>query len=290
LEDLRYFLSDYSEITYAEIKYIEQKKGYILQHFDRQILQAPDILVLAKVLLESRAFSKIEMAQLLEKLLHIVDAKNQKRVRDFINNEYFHYVPVKHEVSLIDKIWDLHAAISERRVVEIEYLRLNDTKTVHQIIQPLGLMFSDYYFYVIAATNHVNLDELITFRLDRLTQYKILGERFFVSEKDRFEEGKFRKQVQFMRLGKLMKIKFKYWNKSLEAILDRLPNAKVKHDQGVAIIEAEVYGKGIMMWLLSQGPHVEVLSPSEFREEMAQVVQQMANLYDKSVEDDEVVR
>jgi hypothetical protein len=47
----------------------------------------------------------------------------------------------------------------------------------------------------------------------------------------------------------------------------------------VAIVEAEVFGKGIMMWLLSQGPHVEVIGPPEFRDEMVRTVRQMADIY-----------
>jgi hypothetical protein len=107
----------------------------------------------------------------------------------------------------------------------------------------------------------------------------VTNKRFAVTEQSRFQEGLFRRQVQFMQTGQLMRIKFRFWNKSLESILDRLPDARVTMDGDVAVIEAEVFGKGIMMWLLSQGPHVEVLGPPEFREEMRQAAQAMAKIY-----------
>lgn len=66
-----------------------------------------------------------------------------------------------------------------------------------------------------------------------------------------------------------MDITFRFSGASLQAVLDRLPTARVvSQDDDGAIIEAKVFGKGIKMWLLSQGPFVEVLKPVEFREEI----------------------
>ena len=60
--------------------------------------------------------------------------------------------------------------------------------------------------------------------------------------------------------GRLQHIKFKYSGASVEAVLDRLPTAKVLSvDDGVYTISAEVFGKGIDMWLRSQGDAVELL-------------------------------
>lgn len=60
--------------------------------------------------------------------------------------------------------------------------------------------------------------------------------------------------------GKLQKIKFKYYGNDVDAILDKLPTAKIlAENNGVYTIAAEVFGKGIDMWLRSQGDMVEVL-------------------------------
>ena len=53
--------------------------------------------------------------------------------------------------------------------------------------------------------------------------------------------------------GKLQKIRFRYTGPSIEAVLDRLPTAKIKEKTDGWIVEAEVFGKGIDMWLRSQG-------------------------------------
>ena len=54
----------------------------------------------------------------------------------------------------------------------------------------------------------------------------------------------------------------------MHSILDRLPTARViEQYDNECTIEAEVYGKGIIMWLLSQGRKVEVLKPESMRDD-----------------------
>jgi hypothetical protein len=60
--------------------------------------------------------------------------------------------------------------------------------------------------------------------------------------------------------GKLQKVKFKYSGSDIDAVLDRLPTAKIlSEEDGVYTVSAEVFGKGIDMWLRSQGEAVEIL-------------------------------
>ncbi len=60
--------------------------------------------------------------------------------------------------------------------------------------------------------------------------------------------------------GITQKVKFKYFGKNVEAILDRLRTARViSQDSNHYLISAEVFGKGIEMWFPSQGDNVEVM-------------------------------
>ena len=83
-----------------------------------------------------------------------------------------------------------------------------------------------------------------------------------------------------MYAGKLEKIQMKFYSKNPEPILDRLPTARIleKGDNEYKI-EAEVYGKGIIMWILSQGNKIEVIKPNSIREEMKRMISDMMNLY-----------
>ena len=95
------------------------------------------------------------------------------------------------------------------------------------------------------------------FRSDRIASFQVLDEHFRVPYRDRFEEGEFRKRVQFMYGGRLQHIKFRYTGPSIEAVLDRLPTAKiVEEDENGWTVEAEVFGKGIEMWVRSQGEYI----------------------------------
>ena len=107
-----------------------------------------------------------------------------------------------------------------------------------------------------------NPDDLFPtiYRVDRLKSIKVLNEHFAVPYSDRFEEGEFRKRIQFMYGGRLQKVKFRYSGADIDAVLDRLPTAQVLAEkEGVYIVSAEVFGSGIEMWMRSQGDVVAII-------------------------------
>ena len=60
--------------------------------------------------------------------------------------------------------------------------------------------------------------------------------------------------------GRLRTVHFLYKGPSVEAVLDRLPTAEIVDERdGMYEIRAEVFGKGIDMWLKSQGNRIERL-------------------------------
>ena len=82
-----------------------------------------------------------------------------------------------------------------------------------------------------------------------------------ISYKDRFEEGEYRKRIQFMYGGKLQRTLFWYKGQNVEAVLDRLPTAQILEERdGKYLISAETFGTGINNWLWSQGEMVEVVN------------------------------
>lgn len=60
--------------------------------------------------------------------------------------------------------------------------------------------------------------------------------------------------------GRLQKVQFKYTGYDIDAVLDRLPTAVILSEEaGAYVIEAEIFGKGIDLWLRSQGAKVQIL-------------------------------
>ena len=251
-------------------EYDRFEKGYKLEQIYQLKLTNSEILAICKILLDSRAFKKEEMISALDKLISCcVPEKNQKLVKELIANEEFHYVEPRHKSDFLDTLWEIGQAIRNCKIIEIDYERTKDKTVVHRKVKPVAIMFSEYYFYVTAFIDDEELrqrfdvinDSFPTiYRIDRIQNMKVSEERFHIPYSSRFEEGEFRKRIQFMYGGKLQKVKFKYVGNDIDAILDRLPTAEIKaEDEDGYIVEAEVFGKGIDMWIKSQGDLIELL-------------------------------
>lgn len=277
LEDIRTYFSDNREsLGSKDIVYSRNKKGYSLDNRD-DILTREDILAITKILLESRAFCKDELKHLTNSILGQVDTKQRKCVKDIIGNELLNYVPLKHSDLLLSKIWDLSELIRNKEVTQITYIKIDGVE-VKRIVKPVAIIFSEYYFYLIAYFN--DFDSPTVFRVDRIKKYIAVGEKFYISSAERFEDGEFRKRVQFMYAGNLIKIKFEFTGSSIDAVLDRIPTAKIIEAlDDKFVVEAEVYGKGIIMWILSQGKNIKVISPSQFVEQVIEEIESMKNNY-----------
>ena len=138
-------------------------------------------------------------------------------------------------------------------------------------------MFADYYFYLIAFLTEGKTEKPYYFRIDRIKQITIHRKKFDTYDAPDFDEGLLRKRSLFMWPGKLRTIRFEFNGPSVQAVLDKIPTAKIIERLGgnKYLIEAEVYGDGIKMWLLSQGAWVKVIAPDEFLEEMKKEIANM---------------
>ena len=267
ISDLRNFLLSTNNLS--EIIYDDKTNGYILYNEDNQKLTNSEILAVCKILLDSRAFLKSEMTSIIDKLIkQCIPKESYLKVSKLIENEKFHYMELQHKKEFLENLWEIGEAVQKHLKMEIEYEKIDKT-IVKRTILPVGIMFSEYYFYVLAHIDGIdkekyfeNKDDVFPtiYRIDRIQGFKILEEHFPVPYKERFEEGEFRKRVQFMTGGKLRKLKFKYFGNSLEAVLDKIPTAQVIDEiENGYLISAEVFGNGIDKWILSQGKDIEMV-------------------------------
>lgn len=259
IDDLRAYLAEnhFAE-TGTAIKYDKTQNGYSLVRLEREWFTNEEVLALAKILLESRAFKKEELSELMKKLLMQTSSKDRKKVEGMINSEYTAYIPPRHGKPLLALIWRMSEFINLHKVITFKYSR-QDGKTTFKRAKPVAIMFSEFYFYLIAYMDDDKNDYPVVFRIDRIKEVKETGERFSVPYRDKFNDGEFRKRVQFMYTGELKTVTFEY-SGVLEAILDKIPTSKIlKEKNGVYTIRAEAYGDGIYMWLRSQGDKVKIL-------------------------------
>jgi predicted DNA-binding transcriptional regulator YafY len=267
LDDVRAFLAD-DPMCQDTVVYDRSKKAYVLQRSQNPAMTSGELFAVCKILLESRSMVKEEMMPILTKLLEgCAPEEESELIRERIANEQRHYLEPHHGKKVIQTTWEISHAVYEQKLLRIHYQKLGSAKPSERLLQPVGILFSEYYFYLAAFSageragsdpEHGRYPKV--YRIDRIVDCEILEETFPVPYGSRFEEGEFRKRIQFMYGGQLRQIHFRYTGPSLEAVLDRLPTAQVmEQDETGWTISAEVYGAGVDMWLRSQGAYVEVL-------------------------------
>lgn len=278
IASIREFLETEKQNEFLEYDY--SKKAYVFETEQPSWLSNEEIFAILKVLIESRAFPKHEMDFIIKKLTQLAQKEEQATIKKMMQNEKHLYVELNHKRDLFPMLWQLSLAIQAKKVISMHYIREFDQQANERMVKPVGIIFSEYYFYLIAYSVKTDFDFPTIYRIDRIQQFQPTSISFPVPYQERFQEGEFRKRVQFMYTGELLTIKFRFTGASPQAVLDRLPTAKVikKSDDGLTF-EAEVFGKGIKMWLLSQGEHVEVLEPVAFREEIQSSIEKMLGLY-----------
>ena len=252
IDDIRAYLDEKSLESgdNREIVYDRTKKGFILVGQEPSMMTNSEILAVSKILLDSRAFTKKELNTIIDKLVEgCVPLKNMKIVSDLIANEKFHYVELNRKEYIKDKLWEIGDSIHGHNIVSIKYARgTAPRESIKRIIEPLAILFSEYYFYLNAYIVEKDAsgkychkyDYPAVFRIDRIKGYTPLDETFSVPYANRFEEGEFRKRVQFMYPGNLQRISLKYINKKVKNLSKE--KGKKLGEISVRDTEISIYG------------------------------------------------
>ncbi len=264
IDSIRGFLSDRTARGegVTEVVYDYSAKGFRTASSRTVTLSNAELFTAAKILLESRSLCKGEMERIVQELIEAgLPVSERRKMSELLGNELFHYVEPRHGRELTDRVWELAGAVYAHRLVELAYQKTNGEVT-NAVIKPVGIMNSEYYFYLLAYIGERDRKYAgypTVYRIDRIRGYKLLEETFRVPYRDRFEEGEFRKRIPFMYTGKLHHASFVYKGSDINAVLDRLPTAQAaQREDGSYLVTAEVFGeKGLNMWLRGQGDAVE---------------------------------
>lgn len=259
----------------VELRYDREKQVYSFSNPEKRFLSEGELFEICKILIESRAFKKKELESLLARLLgSVMSDEGRARIGGQIRNELFNYIDPTHEKIDADMLWLIAEAEKNFHVLEITYYKMSADEEVTRRIRPVGILFSEYYFYLMGIIDNdwgkENFEKNgpVSYRIDRIRAIRDTGDTFSLPYGKRFKEGEYKNRVQFMYGGASGFVQFKYYGPSIEAVLDRLPTARVmKEEDGVYTVTADILGKGILMWLMSQGSMVEVLAPQKLRDE-----------------------
>ena len=229
LTGLKMFMADHRDaMGNAELVYTSSDHCYRLQM---------DNFITNKELL---AITKI--------LIGVTSAGDKKSLEKLIRKELLQYSTIKFDCrSLLDNLWLLSECIDIRQPITVTYYRMDRKEVKHRLL-PVAILFTEYYFYLLAYKDGAvkNAATPYYFRIDRITKITRHRTTFTLSPAQDFDEGLLRRRSQFMWPGKLRHIRFEFSGPSAQAILDRLPTARIIDVKGKTYtMEAEVYGDGM---------------------------------------------
>lgn len=275
IAEIKMFLLDCRDVVgNMELTYSYKSKSYHLE-FDG-FLQTYELVIVIKILIGSRALDKSCLLNIIEKIKKITTCNDRKILEQIIRKEVYHYNAVNHDCeNVVNNIWKLTQCIIQKKEVSTRYYKTNRQDVTRRLL-PVAIIFSDYYFYLIAYRKGDDDFKPLYYRVDRIVEIVVHRDKFTIDDRYSFDEGELKEKIQFMFPGKFRKIVFEFSGPSVQAVLDKLPTAKIIEVKDKKfVIEAEIYGKGVNMYLLSQGSWIRPLSPKEFVDEMKEEVTKM---------------
>ena len=204
ISNIQEFLSNHRDLMQnAELVYHAKDKSYYLS--SDEFLKNKELFALIKVILGSRCFQKDDVLNFISKLKKFTTIQDRTSFENIIRMEIYHYHEVKSDCSnVIDNLWKLIQVINEKHTVTINYYKVNRDK-VKRKIKPVSVMFSEYYFYLIAYMADDEEYKPKFFRVDRITSITEHREKFTFDREYDFDEGDLREKNQFMFPGETKK-------------------------------------------------------------------------------------
>ncbi len=276
---LRQFLSENRELV-GDLELLRKNEVYYLNHTD--LLQPDELLFVIKVLIGSRVMDQTKLKELLDKLI-LGHARQEK---EFFKNLFkddmksYRSAGEGESADLFERVWKLEGMIRRGNAIRIRYERL-DNELVDRELYPVSVVFSEYYFYLLACRTDKDDMMVIYYRLDRIKSIKELNQKVSLDINGRYELRDAKRHNQNMFMGKRLRIRFVYTGPSLEAILDKFPTAEiVRRDEREVELTAMVeYSRGTVMELLSQGSWIRVLGPEKVLKDMQEELRVMKSYY-----------
>lgn len=152
LNDIQCFLENQQTYGAAvrQVIYDRTSGGYRMVAGEQDCLEAKEILAICKVLLESRCLMHEELFPLLGKLIRCGNPDVQRQLHNFIENERYHYTDLHHGKRLLDTLWKLEQAVWNQNYLKIRYHKASCQELVERKVRPVGILFSEFYFYLLA--------------------------------------------------------------------------------------------------------------------------------------------
>ena len=148
----------------------------------------------------------------------------------------------------------------------------------HNVI-PMQMLISKGHYYLLA--HYPNSEEVFKFRIDMMGNVEIVDDSNVDAAESRVNVVKFREQHSYMMSGKVMKVVLRINKDSLHTLFDQFgPGVHFKNEQEDTIdVEVRSALYSVLFWALQYYRAVEVLSPPELRDVLANAGNTISEMY-----------
>jgi len=240
------------------------------------------VLTMSNILLGSRALDQDELTATLAYISSSLSPVMQAVVRQQLILSRGSYVPLSRAKPLLHRLREVAASIMHTEKLVFTYRSSsynNNSKPQVHHAQPVALFFETYYFYVAMLSEEHHGYWL--YRLDRMGDIldTLPGDHLDYAE--RFSLQEHRNYTYLLDSGALTQIRFEYHN-YVQTALDHFPGSRVvkQNADGSVIIEAYVKADGALLWLMSQGTGLKVLSPVSLIDRIKSELHHALNQYE----------
>lgn len=263
------------------------KNGYFLASRDFEL---PEIYLLGDAVRTAKFISEKKTRELTSKLDGMLSHYQSKKS---INGIYIDNSSKTRNEEIFYNIDSINTAISEGKKISFKYGKrvLNNrqitTEYKTRTVSPYAMTWQDDHYYLIC--NYEKYDNLMNLRIDRIKSVQILDEqsRHFseVSDyKDTFDVADYTQKLFGMFGGDMQQVKLRCSNKILEQVADRFGEnifiTNVTDTHFDFTVKAAV-SDGLVTWIMNYGSDIEVITPAELRNKIADRAEKVLEVYKK---------
>lgn len=154
----------------------------MLQTKQNYYLDEKAVLVVCKILLESKMLVKTELFPIMHSLVALCsDDTKVSAVKNMLQEGMQSYIEPEHGKEILDQIWNLENAVKGQRYIEIRYGKGIENGQVVRKLKPMGVIIFKRHFYLIADVwdDYQESDkESRLFKIDEIQECIIMDECF----------------------------------------------------------------------------------------------------------------
>ena len=242
-----------------------------------RLFELPELKLLTDAVEASKFITARKSAELVEKLGNLTSSYHSE---DLIHHLYIADRVKPENEKIYYTVDGIHTAVNQKKQISFRYFEYNaERKKIYKndgqryLFSPYGLMWNEDHYYAVGYSE--KHEKIVTFRVDRIVELKILGEAAVPQPED-FSLPDFAREVFDMYDGTPETVTLYCKNEMMKVILDRfgesVETAPLDEQRFRARAEVSV-SRTFFGWLFQFCGDIELVGPEN-------VVEQYRNMLD----------